>query len=61
VGPNFSGPVLGRANIVYELAERSKAVAHGGMGLVARLVEEVGLAKEVGLFAQVAQGPPSLL
>jgi hypothetical protein len=48
VGPNFSGPVLGRANIVYELAERSKAVSHGGVGLVARLVEEVGLAKEVG-------------
>jgi len=48
VAPNLSGPVLGRANIVYELAERSKGVAHGGMGLVARLVEEVGLAKEVG-------------
>jgi hypothetical protein len=47
VAPNFSGPVLGRANIVYELAERSKGVAHGGMGLVARLVEDVGLAKEL--------------
>jgi hypothetical protein len=43
----LSGPVLGRANIVYELAERSKAVAHGGIGLVARLVEHVGLAKEL--------------
>ena len=47
VVPNFSGPVLGRANIVYELADRTKAVAHGGMGLVARLVSAVGLAKEV--------------
>jgi len=47
VAPNLSGPVLGRANIVYELAERSKGVAHGGMGLVARLVEDVGLAKEL--------------
>jgi hypothetical protein len=47
VAPNFSGPVLGRANIVYELAERSKGVAHGGMGLVARLVEDLGLAEEI--------------
>ena len=47
MAPNFSGPVLGRANIVYELAERSKGVAHGGMGLVARLVKEVGLAEEI--------------
>jgi hypothetical protein len=47
VAPNFSGPVLGRANIVYELAERSKGVAHGGMGLVARLVGDLGLAQEI--------------
>jgi hypothetical protein len=47
VAPNFSGPVLGRANIVYELAERSKGVAHGGMGLVARLVEDLDLAEEL--------------
>jgi hypothetical protein len=47
VAPNLSGPVLGRANIVYELAERSKGVAHGGMGLVAKLVKHVRLAEEV--------------
>jgi hypothetical protein len=47
VAPNFSGPVLGRANVVYELAERTRAVAHGGMGLVAKLVEALGLAEEV--------------
>jgi hypothetical protein len=47
VAPNFSGPVLGRANIVYELAERSKGVAHGGMGLIARPVRDLALAKEV--------------
>jgi hypothetical protein len=47
LAPNLSGPVLGRANIVYELAERSRGVAHGGTGLVARLVKEVGLAEEV--------------
>jgi hypothetical protein len=47
VAPNFSGRVLGRANIVYELAERSKAVSHGGIGMVAELVKKVRLAEEV--------------
>ena len=47
VALNVSGPVLGRAKVVYELAERSRAVAHGGMGLVARLVDSVGLAEEI--------------
>jgi hypothetical protein len=44
---NGSGPVLGRANISYELADRTKAVAHGGMGMVVCLVERVGLASEI--------------
>jgi hypothetical protein len=44
---NPAGPVLGRANIGYELSERVKGVAHGGVGLVARLVERVGLAREI--------------
>ena len=47
VAPNLGGPVLGRANISYELAERTKAVAHGGMGLVCRLVAWAGLAEEL--------------
>ena len=47
VAPNCSGPVLGRANVVYELAGRSRATGHGGMGLVARLVDSVGLAEEI--------------
>ncbi len=47
VAPNLGGPVLGRANISYELAERTKAVAHGGMGLICRLVAWTGLAEEV--------------
>jgi len=47
VVPNFDGPLLGRANVVYELSERTKGTAHGGMGMVARLVEKVGLAKEI--------------
>ena len=59
VGPNLAGPVLGRANISYELAERTRAVAHGGMGLVARLVARVGLATEVdGSVHLLAQHRP---
>lgn len=46
VAPNAAGPVLGRARIGYELAERSRGVAHGGMGMIARVVSEVGLAAE---------------
>lgn len=47
VAPNTAGPVIGRANISYEMAERTKAVAHGGMGAILRLVERVGLAAEI--------------
>jgi len=47
VAINPDGPVLGRANIAYELSTRTKAVAHGGMGMIARLVETVGLAQEI--------------
>ena len=47
VAPNVSGPVLGRARIGYELSARSRGVAHGGMGMIARLVDEVGLAAEI--------------
>jgi hypothetical protein len=47
VVPNPDGPLLGRANIAYEYSERTKGVAHGGMGMIARLVEAVGLAEEI--------------
>jgi Transposase DDE domain group 1 len=47
VRPNMSGPVLGRANIAYEVSARTKATAHGGIGLIAKLVGEVGLAGEI--------------
>ena len=47
VAPNVGGPVLGRANIAYELSERTKGVAHGGMGMISRLVAAVGLAGEI--------------
>ena len=44
---NLAGPVLGRANIAYELSARTKATAHGGMGAIAKLVDDVGLAGEI--------------
>jgi hypothetical protein len=47
VAPNPGGPLLGRANISYELSERTRGVAHGGIGMIARLVEAVGLAAEI--------------
>ncbi|MCA1682154.1 MAG: IS1380 family transposase, partial [Actinobacteria bacterium] len=53
VAPNEAGPVLGRANVGYELSERTKGVAHGGMGMVARLVGEVGLAAEIDAWVHV--------
>ena len=47
VRPNVGGPVLGRANIAYELSARTKATGHGGIGLVAKLIGKVGLAGEI--------------
>lgn len=47
VAANFDGPVIGRASISYELAERTRAVAHGGMGAIVGVVESVGLAAEI--------------
>ncbi len=53
MAPNASGPVLGRANIGYELSGRTKGTAHGGIGMVARLVAEVGLAAEIDASIRV--------
>lgn len=47
VGPNPGGPLLGRANIAYELSARARGVAHGGMGMIARLVADVCLSEEI--------------
>lgn len=47
VAPNAGGPVLGRACIAYEVAERTRGVAHGGMGMIQKLVDEVGLAEAI--------------
>jgi hypothetical protein len=47
VRPNLTGPVLGRSNIAYELSERTKGTAHGGIGAIAKLVDACGLAGEI--------------
>jgi len=47
VTTNTSGPVIGRAKVSYELSTRTRGTAHGGMGMIAKLVETVGLAKEI--------------
>ena len=36
---NDDGPVLSAPTIRYELAEKTKAIAHGGMGAIHRLVQ----------------------
>jgi hypothetical protein len=47
VVPNMTGPVLGRANIAYELSARTKGTAHGGIGAIAKLIDASGLANEI--------------
>ena len=44
---NEGGPVLGGANIRYEIGGRTRAIAQGGIGMIQRLVNEVGLAKRI--------------
>jgi hypothetical protein len=44
---NPDGPVLGRARPAYELAERSRAIAHGGLGAVLAVAGAVGLAEQI--------------
>jgi hypothetical protein len=47
VVPNTTGPVLGRANIAYELSARTRGTAHGGIGAIAKVVGASGLAREI--------------
>lgn len=41
------GPVVGGSNIHYELADKSAAISHGGIGAIQRLVRKVGLAARI--------------
>jgi hypothetical protein len=40
---DFTGPMFSASNIHYELAERTRAVSYGGIGLVHKLAQETGL------------------
>ena len=50
---NRDGPVLSAPNICYELAEKTKAIAHGGIGAIHRLVQRVGLATRIDTDVRV--------
>jgi hypothetical protein len=47
VRPNRDGPVLRGGNIRYELAERTEAIAAGGIGALHRLVLQSGLVEAI--------------
>jgi hypothetical protein len=47
VAVNVGGPVLRGGNIEYEVSARASGVAHGGMGLVQRVVRKIGLAEAI--------------
>lgn len=47
VAVNEGGPVLRGGNIEYELSARASGIAHGGMGLVQRVVRKIGLAEAI--------------
>lgn len=44
---NEDGPVLTGGNIRYELAEKTRAIAHGGIGAIQRLIRRTGLAQQI--------------
>ena len=44
---NDEGPVLAACNIRYELADRTKAISHGGIGFIHRMVRKLGLADRI--------------
>ncbi len=53
VSVNPGGPVLGGGRAKYELAERSRAIAQGGIGAVMAVANAVGLASEINQAVQV--------
>ena len=44
---NTGAPVLSGANIEYEIADRSRAIAHGGIGVIQRVVKKSRLARKI--------------
>ena len=50
---NNAGPVLSASTICYELGEKTKAIAHGGIGAIHRLVQRTGLATRIDTDVKV--------
>lgn len=44
---NGGAPVLGGAGIEYEIADRTRAIAHGGIGVIQRVVRNSRLARKI--------------
>ena len=49
---NNGGPVLQGSNIRYELADRARAIACGGIGAIHRIVQKLGLPKRLRQLAR---------
>jgi hypothetical protein len=44
---NEGGPVVGASNIRFEIADKTRAISHGGIGIVHRVVRKLGLATRI--------------
>lgn len=44
---NSGAPVLSGAGVEYEIADRTRAIAHGGIGLIQRVVKKIRLARKI--------------
>lgn len=47
------GPVMSASNIHYELADRTNAIAHGGIGAIHKLARKVGLTRRIDEELQI--------
>ena len=47
VNDNDGGPVLTTPNIHYEMAQKTRAIAEGGIGVMHRMVQKLGLARRI--------------
>ena len=44
---NAGGPMLKCANVEYEIADRTRAIAYGGIGVIQRVVRKSGVARKI--------------
>ena len=52
---NEGGPVIGASNIRFEIADKTRAISHGGIGIVHRLVKKIGLAARIDAALHLLQ------